>query len=255
MEKLMNPEKDSVDKNVVQQNVEENVSQNQNIQQNVEQSQQEKGEDPNWKAFREARKKDRIEKEEAQRKAMEKQAEIDALKAAMEAAFAKNQVPQPHSDGFAGNGEEETEDERIEKKVKAEIERRENERRQQQRQREEAEYPQRLRRDFPDFDQVIGSHNLDYLEYHYPEVVNPLKRLSDGYEKWSDVYKAIKKFVPNNSMEQKDLKKSEQNLAKPKSMSTTSITPSGQPEQGSRLSDERKSANWERMQKMLKGIG
>ncbi|HXF28521.1 MAG TPA: hypothetical protein VN457_01610, partial [Chlamydiales bacterium] len=157
----------------------------------------EKLEDPNWKAFREARKQDRIIREAAERKAAEKEAEVAALKAAMEAAFAKENPQQQRSNDY-GYGSDETEDERIEKKVQAALAAREAESARIRQQREATEYPQRLRQNFSDFDQAISSENLDYLEFHYPEVARPLQRLGDGYEKWHDIYKAVKKFVPNN---------------------------------------------------------
>jgi hypothetical protein len=222
---------------------------NDNVTEKIEES---KHEDPNWKAFREARKKDRLEKEAAEKKAYEKEQEIAALKAAMEAAFSKDN--QRHAAPARDEYIEETEDERIEKKVAAALALREKQYEIQQQQREVEEYPKRLESDFRDFNQTISSENLDYLDYHFPEVTGPIKRLPEGYNKWADIYRAVKKFVPNNATAKKDAAQATTNGLKPKSISSTSITQPGEAMSSQRLTDEKRAANWERMQKTLKGL-
>ncbi len=217
-----------------------------------EKTEENKSEDPNWKAFREARKKDRLEKEAAEKKAYEKEQEIAALKAAMEAAFAKDN--QRHSAPARDEYTEETEDERIEKKVAAALALREKQYEMQQQQREIEEYPKRLQATYSDFNQTISNENLDYLDFHFPEVTGPIKRLPDGEQKWADIYRAVKKFVPNNATAKKDAAQAVSNGLKPKSMSSTSITQPGEAMSSQRLTDEKRAANWERMQKTLKGL-
>ncbi len=213
-------------------------------------------EDPNWRAFREARKKDRAEKEEAQRRLAEKEAEAQALKAAMEAAFSKSpQVNQQQNNNYY-NENEESEDERIEKKVQAAILAREQQYERERIEREQREYPQRLVKDHPDFNNVISQENLDYLDYHYPEISRPLQRLRDDYDKWNDIYYAIKKLIPNQGNAKKEAARADANFNKPKSISSPALTQSGGESYGSaKLSEERKKANWERMQKMLRSVG
>jgi hypothetical protein len=211
-------------------------------------------EDENFKSFREARKKDRAEKEEAIRRAAEKEAEVAALKAAMEAAFAK-QPAQPSSYYGGDNQHEETEDEKINKKVEAAIAARDAALERQRQERDRQELPVRLQRDFPDFNQVVSQENLDYIDYHYPEIARPLNRLQDGYEKWSDIYHAVKKFVPNSLSAKKEAARAEMNQQKPRSLSSSGVT-QPQPTPGSHiLSEEKRAANWARMQKTLKGVG
>ena len=234
-----------------------NPRQEQNPQQSVENKKEDESkEDPNWRAFREARKKDRAEKESAERKAAEKEIEVAALKAAMEAAFSKSStnLVETGNRSVVGYQEEESEDQRIEKKVQAALAAREVAAERIRQEKELQEYPIRLQQHFPDFNQTIASENLDYLEYHYPEVTAPLKRLDNGYEKWHDIYKAIKKFVPNSTTAKKEAAKAENNFNKPKSMSSTSITQSGEAVGSARLTEERRAANWERMQRTLKGL-
>lgn len=212
-------------------------------------------EDPNWKAFREARKQDRLQKEQAERKAAEKEAEVQALKAAMEAAFAReSRAPKQQQQSYNDYEEqEESEDERIEKKVAAAMAAREAAADRARAEREQQEYPQRLAQMYPDFNQVISSENLDYLEYHYPEVASPLKRLPDGQDKWADIYRACKKFIPNSTGAKKDSAKADVNFNKPRSMSS-GFTQVGDGIAQTRLTDDRKASNWERMQKTLKGL-
>ena len=251
----------------LQQKVDTNLSQTQvdaNLSQKKDGVTQEKApesvEDPNFVAFREARKKDKEKRQEAERKAAEKELEIQALKAAMEAAFSKSAPsPQAYQQYYGiqdtSSDTEESEDQRIEKKVNALLEAKEQKYRQEQAKREQQEYPDRLIRNFPDFNQVIAQENLDYIDYHYPEVSRPLQRLQDGYDKWSDIYHAIKKFVPNHSTFKKDSLRAESNQNKPKSISSTSVTPPGEPEQQSWQEIERRRAeNWARMQRTLKGV-
>lgn len=232
--------------------------QNENKVENVlpESPKEETIEDKNWKAFRENSKKTRIALEESERKSKDKEAEIQALKAAMEAAFNKSNVNQNGNVSSAyGNDDEETEDQRIEKKVQAAIIAREQESERKRQQKEHQEFPQRLQQDYPDFQQVISDENQDYLIYHYPEVANVLKKLPEGYDKWLDIYKTLKKFVPNTINAKKEAAKAEANFNKPKSMSGTSITQPSEAKSSSILSEERKASNWERMQRQLKGVG
>ena len=106
---------------------------------------------------------------------------------------------------------------------------------------------------YPDFHQVTSQDNIDYLEYHYPEIASSLGRQPDSLEKFSDIYKTIKKLVPNISNAKKDAAKADANFAKPKSMSTMGST-QNMDGNSARLTEERRAANWERMQKTLKGL-
>ena len=236
---------EKIDTNLQQQKVDTNITQNAQEEANV---------DPNWKAFREARKQDRIAKEAAEKRAKEKEEEAEALKLAMAAAFAKTSN-YPQQNQYESGYQEETEDERIEKKVQAIIEQRENAYEKKRFERELQEYPQRLIANYSDFNETISNENLDYLDYHYPEVTRPLKRLQDGYEKWEDIYKSVKKFVPNASSSKKDAARAENNFNKPKSMSSTSLTQTGETVGSARLTAEKRAANWEAMQKRLKSVG
>lgn len=223
--------------------------QNNAIAPNQPESRQNEEESPqqiDWKKFKEARKVERQQKEEAEKRANQKSQEAEALKAALEALVNRPQQ-QAHQET------EESDDDRIQKKIDqaltAERKRVEEERVR----REHAEFPQRLTANHPDFDSVCTSENLDYLEYHYPEVASAFKNAPDGFEKWSNIYKAIKRFIPNTSGT-KDQKKAEKNFIKPQSMSVAGVTQTGD-ESPKMLDDKRKQDNWTRMQRRMKGLG
>lgn len=214
---------------------------------------------PNWKAFREARKKDRAEKEAAEKRAAEKEAEAAALKAAMEAAFAKSapttQAYQQYYGLSQGYDQEETEEQRLERKINEILSLKSQQSAKEQEERERREYPQRLNRDFPDFMQVCSQENLDYLDFHYPELSRPLQRLPEGYEKWHDIYHAVRKFIPNHANAKKEAVLADMNQQKPKSISSIAPSPTG--EKGRETWQDleaRRAENWARMQRTLKGI-
>jgi hypothetical protein len=207
----------------------------------------------NWKKFREQREIERRQKEEAERKAAQSKAEAEALKAALDSVLNKNQARQNE---YVNNGnyemeEDLTEDERIQKKVEAALSIREQQMEQQRREREQAEMPQRLVQSFSDFNNVCTTDNLDYLEYHYPEVATAFKNSPDSFDKWAAVYKAVKRFVPNTDS-RKDQKKADQNFNKPQSMAVPGSTQVGDTAP-IMLDDKRRADNWSRMQKVMKG--
>ena len=199
----------------------------------------------NWRKFREERAKERKEKEIIEADRTKKAAEIEALKAAVE-ALASKPSPQQYEP------EEESEDDKIQKLVNKALAEKEKQYEEHRRIKEHQEFPQRLTSTYSDFDKVCSSDNLDYLEYHYPEVAAPFKHLPDSYEKWSSIYKAVKRFVPNPDSG-KDQKKAEKNFMKPQSMSASGATSTGDDVPRS-LDDKRKADNWQRMQKRMKGI-
>jgi len=211
-------------------------------------------EDPNqinWKKFKEARKKEREEAEAMSKRAAEKEAEANALKLAMDAILNKqSSQSQPHNTGF---DEDESEDSRIEKKVQAALQAAEKRRIQEQQRIEQETFPQRLNQNHKDFNEVCTTENLDYLEYHYPEVAAAFKNVPDSYDKWANVYKAVKRFVPNIDS-RKEAAKAEKNFNKPQSISSPGLTTSGHAVPSTILTEERKAANWARMQAARKGL-
>lgn len=202
----------------------------------------------NWKAFREQRESERKAREEAERRAAEKAAEAEALKAALEASLNKPQQSNSHN-----QDSEETEEQRIDRRVNALLAEREAQYEKTRQNREREEAPVRIMQAYPDFKQVVSVENCDYLDYHHPELTAPYKYMPEGYEKWEAMYKAIKKFVPNVNSKQEE-KRVEKNLQKPGSISSTGSTQGTGAMPSARLDDAKKEANWARMQRSLKGL-
>lgn len=229
------------------------VVQQENTSKTVENSQVQKVEETqeqiNWKKFREQREIERKQKEAAEKRAAEKEAEAAALKAAMDAVLNKSSTNSIESS--RNQYEEESEDERINKKVEAALAQKERQYQEQKRQKEQAELPQKLASTYKDFNQVCSSENLDYLEYHYPEVARAFRNQPDGFEKWADIYSAVKRFVPNID-NKKEHAKAEKNFNKPQSMAVSGATQTGD-SAPVHLDDKRRSDNWARMQRVMKG--
>lgn len=226
------------------------VQQNTETQQPTEQTPEIKSESnqANWKVFREERERGRKELMDAQKIATQKQAEAEALKAAMEALIAKpqqyQQEPQFHV--------EQSEEDIIEKKVQAALEKERYKVQQENKKQDAIDLPKKLEQTYRDFNKVCNTENLDYLEYHFPEVAKAFQYMPEGFDKWSSVYQAVKRFVPQDSKE--DSKRIDQNNLKPKTTAPllTDTKPQGTPWV---LTEERKKANWQRMMNDRKSIG
>lgn len=228
---------------------------NQNLdlqqQENVEvkkEEQEESAENINWKKFREAREQERKARELAEKRAREKEEEAAALKAAMEALVDKP-GRRSREDEFY-DGEEEDEDAKLQKKLDKLLQERETVIERKRQEQEQKELPMKLAQAYNDFEKVCTSENLDYLEYHYPELATPFKHMPDSFEKWSSLYKAIKRFIPNMDS-QKDAKKAEKNLKSPQSISSPGKVPSSD-QAPTYLDEQRRKDNWARMQRIMK---
>lgn len=203
----------------------------------------------NWKAFREQRESDRKAKAEAERVAALKAAEAEALKQAMEALMQKPSSRHTHDNG--SEVIEESEDAIIERKIAAALKKDREAFIQEQQEKERREAPQRIMQMHPDFNQIVTTENCDYIDYHYPELVSAFKHMPDGLEKWSAMYRTIKRFVPNADS-RRDAARADKNMQKPGSVSTTAAA---QATPGAAvLSEDRRRSNWERMMKTMKGV-
>ncbi len=198
-----------------------------------------------WRKFKEARKVERQQKEAAEKKAQEESEKAAAFKAALEAITNK---PAPHYQ----TENEEDEDTRIQKKIEEALKKDRIRLQEEQKLKEQQEVPQKLVMVYNDFNKVCNEENLDYLEYHYPEIAAGFKSQPDSFDKWSNIYKTLKRFIPSTDTK-KDLAKAEKNLSKPQSMSIP-----GKADTGDNapviMTDQRRKDNWARMQKVIKGI-
>lgn len=201
----------------------------------------------NWQRFREEKERDRKARIEAEKEAQKEKERAEALKAALEAV-----VNKPQNQTYSDNGEEETEDQRIEKKINAAIEREKKLLREENEKRQVEEMPKRINQDFKDFNRVVTEENIDYLEYHHPEIASAFKYMPEGYEKWASLYKTVKKLVPNMNKNE-DVKKIEQNLKKPQG-NVPNITDKKPETQGWKLTEQQRMQNWRRMQEDMKSV-
>jgi hypothetical protein len=200
----------------------------------------------NWKRFREQREIERKQKEEIEKKYREKEAEAIALKNAMEAVLNKQPIQQNQQ-----YEQEESEDDRINKKVDAAIAARDRILEQNRLENEKKLLPQRLSSTYKDFNQVCTQENIDYLEYHYPAIAKAFERQTESFEKWEGVYEAVKKLIPNTNSS-RDAKKAEQNFNKPQSMTVSGATQTGD-NAPKMLDEKRKEDNYARMMRVMKG--
>lgn len=201
----------------------------------------------NWRKFRQERERERKEKAESDKRLAEKEKEALALKAALDSVLNK---PAPQQQ-YVDEGEE-TEDQRIEKKVNKVLQEKEKTYEIERQKREAAELPQKLVSTFSDFNEVCSQENMDYLQYHYPDVYAGFKHSSGNFDVWAGLYKTIKRFVPNVDG-RKEMAKIEKNLSKPQSMSTPGATQTGD-HAPTELTEKRRQDNWVRMQRTMKGL-
>lgn len=187
----------------------------------------------NWKRFREKQAQDRATSKEALEKA---EREASLLKKAV--ADLVNKAPDS-GDNF-DTGEEETEDQRIDRKAKAAFEKLEHQ-----------NFPTQLRQAFPDFDEVCSPENMDYLTFHDPEYAKAVRHMPDGFEKWASVHAKIKEKLPNvNAAKEKTMMQA--NSSKPQSPSAPGVGNLGAEASLRFLSEDRKAENWKRMQQNMK---
>lgn len=221
----------------------------------AQKAQEETPEMINWRRFREERAKERKQKEEVDRQLKEEKARAEAFKAALESITSKPASQSPHANMQNDFSEEESEDSKIERKVNELLTKKQQESERERMRKEAEELPQTINKHMPDFSRVCSQENCDYFEYHYPEVAQAYAAMPEGFDKWSSLYKAIKRFVPNIDGK-KEMAKAEKNLAKPQSASQNGFFMGHGTAQASsaRLSEEQKAANWQRMQREMNKI-
>lgn len=224
-----------------EQSIEKETLNNQPEQKNTD---SQTDDEKNWKAFRDERKKEREQLHEAQKEAHQRKEEAKALKSAMDSLLDKPK----NSSSTDYDDDHDSEEKRIQREVERILSERDKKNASAEEERRKHEVPVRLRQDYNDFDKIVTTENLDYLEFKYPEVANALKHTPEGYDKWKNAYQAVKRFVPSAGQ---DPKKAEDNLAKPRSMASgVASTGDSAPVQ---VDDKRKADNWKRMQKIIRG--
>ncbi len=234
------------DEVVVESNIPEPVAQEQAV---PEQTQEETPEQINWKKFRQERAEAESRRKEAEERATKAAQEAEALKAALDSVLNK---PSPMQQQYESQYEEENEDKLLERKLNQILQARDTKQKEEQFKREQDELPQKLAQTFDDFNKICTQENLDYLEFHHPEIAKAFQYMPNSFEKWASVYKTVKKMVPTPDSK-KDQRRVEQNLNKPQSMAVSGLTATGDTAPVY-LDEARKKANWERMVKVRKMV-
>ncbi len=213
-------------------------------------SKQESQGDINWRQAREVMKREKQEKEAANRKAQaeaerasQKEAEVAALKAALESV-----VKRPEPEQNEEKSQEQIIDDRIHQALAAERKRNDD----AMRKREIDELPNRITQAFPDYSQIVSEENVAYLKVHRPEIWAGYKNAIESMETYAGLYDAIKKHVPVVDSK-KEIAKIEKNLNKPQSMAQPGMASTGDVAPH-KLDDKKKQDNWLRMRKAMKGI-
>lgn len=148
--------------------------------------------------------------------------------------------------------QEPSEEDKIAKAVKKALDAERSRQEQENIRKEQAEFPQKLVQAFPDFDNVCTTENLDYFEFHYPEAAAPFKNLPDSFDKWSKIYRAVKRFVPTPNSK-KDQAKAEKNFNKPQAMAAGGVTSTGDTAPMD-VTQAKRDANWNRMQRVMRSV-
>jgi hypothetical protein len=200
-----------------------------------------------WKKFKAARAKERQEAEQAKKVAEAKAKEAEALKAALDALVNRpTYQSQPEY-------QDESEEQRIQRLVDARITEQERKREEEKMKRESEQSLPNAMKTYSDFRDIYTQENCDYLEYHHPELFRSLQNETDSFDKWTRVYNALKRYIPNAASSAKDQRKAEKNMSKPQSMSVggRTATGDGAPQ---RLDHAQKQANWSRMVAAMKRV-
>lgn len=212
---------------------------------------EENPQDRDWRKWRENRQKEREEAQRIDAARLKAEQEAMVLRQALEAVVNK---PNSSQRQYEQNDDlEESEEARIDRRVMEALNKKEKEYERLRQEREAVEYPQKLRSTFKDFEQVCTSENLDYLEFHHPELAKSLATRNQSFDKWADIYSAIKRYIPNPDSSI-DAKRADKNLQKPQSLSHSVLPAGGSQMSSARLTEDRQKANWERMQRTLKGL-
>ena len=249
--------------------VEEAVEEAGTVEQ-VEPVEQEKAEEEmtpeeiNWKVVREKTKEDRIARDKEKEQSLQKDDQIEALTLAIQNMFEAKDAPdltKKQQDQIIADLVDEDiptggEVKNFLKKyvpdlIKEALTQNAEKNRIEQVARDKEEMPEKLKEMHKDFDDVVQKDNLQYLDYHFPEVSGVLNILPEGLDKWSRVYKMIKKLVPNTG--RGDLRRLEKNANKPQNVAAATAPPSNEQGYGRTLSEGEKKENYKRLIELSRG--
>lgn len=218
----------------------------------------------NWRKFREQREKERVEREKAEQRARQKEEETEALRQVLETMMTSKEssLTQKEQQDIisdlidddipTGKDIKGFITKQVPDLINSIIEQREAKREEERRKKEVDEMPVKLRTAHRDFDNIVSQENLDYLDYHHPEIAKALSYMPNSFEKWSSVYSAVRKLVPNTG--ERDLKRMEQNAIKPQHAAAVASPPPNERGYGRSLTEQEKKENYERLRKLARDV-
>jgi len=123
-------------------------------------------------------------------------------------------------------------------------------------QRTRDQLPDRLKKEFADFDEVVTKENIEYLRANKPHIAASLASTNDPYAKAASAYEFIKLFCPTVNKPTEDQMKADKNSKKPGTLSSPSaVSPLSQAKmfETGRLSPEMKAQLQKEMIAAIRG--
>lgn len=223
-------------------------------------------EDPeqiNWRKFREERERERRERAEEQQALERKRQEAAALKEVVDTLMSKQDHPMTQQqqeqmiadlideDIPTGRDIKQFVDSKLPDIINRILDSREKSAAEERQKKELESMPTKLRQAHTDFDKVVTQENLDYLDYHHPEIAKALSYMPNGFEKWSSVYSTVRKLVPSSGAS--DLRRMESNAMKPQAASAVASPPSAEMGYGRSLTEAERMENYKKLKALARG--
>ena len=246
------------------------------VQENLEQEnavEEDTEEKINWRKFREARAKEKEElkaeqerAEQEKRKSQEKDLQIAALTEAITASLSQSQnstltkkeqeqiVAELLDEDIPTGGEVKNFlKQYVPSIIKDILQEKETQKQKERDEQDKREIPLILKRQYPDFDEVMTQDNLEYFQYKYREASEAMAMLPDSKDKWSKIYSTVKKLVPLEI--RNESKMIDRNMKKPQqsAISGSSNTQSEEVGPGKVLTEAMKKQNYLKLLQEAKG--
>jgi DNA repair exonuclease SbcCD ATPase subunit len=138
------------------------------------------------------------------------------------------------------------------RQVERELKRRDEENERYRKQMEMASVEARLKSQFPDFDSIVSSENINRLNMEEPELAKSIGSNQDPYTQAVAAYRAIKRISPSHDAYRDEKEKITKNNSKPRPSNATSKSPLTNANAfGKGLTAEQKRAIYKEMQDII----
>ncbi len=113
------------------------------------------------------------------------------------------------------------------------------------------EFPDRIKKDFPDFDQVVSKENVNYLKANKPHLAAALAATQDLLAQAEGAYDAIKMYCPSIQVTQ-DKERAEKNASRPGTLDAAGPA-RVQESDPKRINPDTQARYWKDMQEAARG--